>query len=338
MLPENYKNLGVLIRDPDPTDYIAGATSPLTIVEVNPEGDNRPYKPDEEHQSGSGGDKMNCVTVSSGGDIETNLNLFLIKGVASGLIQQVHIDWLNKWKFIGPDGRVKISTRWAAIQNGTTPQGNYGQDVAYWWRKNGFIPEWMLPNDQTMDWKQYYDTSCLTDEMRQCAKESLQFFEIQYEWIIGAVDESRKALKRGAVQILTAVCPGWSQGDKTPIPACNLNVQHATELLFIEPDNKHDIWDSYDPHNKQFAADYPVPFRMLYMVKPIKQEITINKNAMIAIKEIGKPAVYLQAGTKLIPFATTWENFKAEFPDAQVIEVSSGEIAKLTKSGLKITK
>lgn len=64
----------------------------------------------------------------------------------------------------------------------------------------------------------------------------------------------------------------------------------------------------------------------------------INKTDMITIKKTGSPAVYLLAGDKLIPFATTWEIYKAEFPEAQIIELSDKEFAKLKLSGLKIIK
>jgi len=44
--------------------------------------------------------------------------------------------WLLKWNFFDKDGNVRISTRWAAIQNGTTKEGNSANTVAEWWRKN----------------------------------------------------------------------------------------------------------------------------------------------------------------------------------------------------------
>lgn len=69
-----------------------------------------------------------------------------------------------------------------------------------------------------------------------------------------------------------------------------------------------------------------------------KPNFTINNKDMITIKEIGKSAVYLLAGDKIIPFATDWETYKKEFPNAQIIELSSGEINKLKKSALQITK
>jgi hypothetical protein len=279
---EENKNYGVIIVEPNPGDYIVGA-SPLPIEIINPSGNNLPYAPDEEHQSGNG-DKMDCVTVSSSGSFETIFKIIKDK------LPQSHKDWLNKWKF---GDTVQLSTRWAAIQNGTTRQGNSANQVAEWWRKNGFIPEWMLPNNQSLNWDEFYDTSCLTEEMKLCAKESLEYFSIGYEWILKDTDY-HQALQRGAIQILTAVCPGW--GSQNPIPACSLEVAHATELLNVQYNNTKDIWDSYDPHHKVFASDYPVPYRMLYLLKPI-----IKDNDMIFKKAKNDKDVYLineEFGTK----------------------------------------
>lgn len=197
------------------------------------------------------------------------------------------MEWLTKWKFFDKDGYIRLSTRWAAIQNGTTMEGNSANRVSEWWRQNGFIPEWMLPNNQELEWSQFYDTSCLTDEMRKCAEESKKLFSIKYEWILKESDY-KASLQRGAIQVLTAVCPGWSSVN--PIPACSLNVQHATELLNVQGDGKKDFWDSYDPHHKVFASDYPVPYRMLYLLKPIPQ---INEKNMILKKEKGKNDIWL---------------------------------------------
>ena len=258
-------NRGVIIQEPTPTDYIAGS-SPLVINTIF-DGDNRKYKPSEEPQSGTGGDKMDCVTVSSGNCIETILNGL----IAIGNLRKNHLDWLNKWGFI-VNGVVKTSSRWAAIQNGTNNQGNSAQVVAEWWRKNGFIPEALLPNDQTMDWNTYYDKSCITDEMRKCASESLKYFKINYEWVYGDDNELKFNLKRGAIQILTAVCSGWNNDN--PVKNCYLPVQHATELLCV--DDIRYIFDQYNPFNKQLSADYTIPYRILYMLEPIKQQVEYN--------------------------------------------------------------
>ncbi|MFA6048285.1 MAG: hypothetical protein WC737_05770 [Parcubacteria group bacterium] len=317
------QNNGVLIAPPLPTDHIAGQAD--EIEEINPSADNRPYKPAEEDQSGRGGDKMTCVTVSGGGCIETCLNLLK----AINRLPDSHLAWLNKWRFIGPDGIIRISSRWAAIQNGTTEDGAYLNAVAQWWRKNGFIPEWMLPNNQELTRAQYFNTTCLTDEMRQCAKESLEMFEIAYQWVFGGDEASIHVLKQGALQICTAVCPGWN--NQSPVPACQQQVQHATEKLFIEPDGIKDIFDSYDPHNKKLSADYPIPYKMLYMVKPLKQD------NMITIKQEGEPAIYAQSGNTLIPIGD-WDTFLLGFDKDKIVEISAEEFAKFNVAKKLIIK
>lgn len=312
------KNNGVLIAPFNPNDYIAGEGSPLTAVEINPSADNRPFKPSEEHQSGKD-DKMNCVTVSGSGCMETILNILLFNKT----LNQAQLDFLKKYPFIGADGVVRISTRWAAIQNGTTRNGNYAERVAQWYRDNGFIPEVLLPNDQTLGWDDYYNTACLTPEMKKIADESKVLFELNYEWVNGDEKNLSNNLKRGAIQLLTAVCPGWS--NMTPIPSCGYNVQHATELLYCQPTGERDIWDSYDPHNKQLAKDYPVPFRLLYL---LTQKPVIIKNDMIILKQKGQPALYVSAGNILLPFATDFETYKKDFGSAIIVELEPSEFAK----------
>ena len=313
MFLEENKNHGVIVVEFGPTDYVAGATSPLEIEIINPSGNNRLYKPSEENQHGKGADKMNCVTVSGSGCIETDLMiLWDIKK-----LPQTHIDWLNKWKFRGADGIIRTSTRFAAIQNGTTMQGNSAVTVGQWFHENGFIPEWMLPNNQDLEWNPYYDKSVITEEMKQCAKESLEYFKVNYEWVKQGDDELKKALQRGAVQILTAVCPGWNNPSAEPIKACNLAVQHATEVLqVIESGGKY-IWDSYDPHEKKLTADYPIPWRMLYLVKPL---IKNNEDNMIFIKEVGKPDIYLVNKEK---------KTKIQIVDMPTLEAMDGQFSEV---------
>jgi hypothetical protein len=274
-------NHGVLIAEPKPEDYIAGENSPLIENPINESADNRPYKPGNEKQSGLGGDKMTCVTASSGGCIETTIKMQIVLG----LLKPGQKDFLDRWKFIDEEGNIRISTRWAAIQNGTTENGNYAAVVAQWWRDNGFIPEWMLPNDQTLSREQYFNKDCLTDEMKKCADESKEFFRINYEWVTGDDSNLKKALTRGSVQILTSVCSGWNNGEQVPVPGCGLPVQHATELLFVDEAGIKHIFDTYDPFNKKLALDYNIPYRMLYLINQTKN--------MTFKKETGKPNVYL---------------------------------------------
>lgn len=324
-IKENINN-GVIIVEPNENDYIAGAASPLPIINLT-NGDNRPYKPDEENQGGSGGDKMDCVTVSGSGAIETDLNILIV----TGKMPIGHLAWLNKWGFIAADGKVRTSTRWASIQNGTTMQGNSANGVAEWFRKNGFIPESMLPNDQTMEWRDYYNTACITDEMKKCAAESLIMFSMNYEWVVGDDKDLTDHLKRGAIQILTAVCPGWTA--VSPVPACNLPIQHATELLCVESPKK-DIFDSYDPHNKTLGAGYPIPYRMLYLIQPI-----INNILMAIIKKQGEGTLYAQAGDLLVPFETDFPTYQVDFANAKIIELSPTEFAKFKiASAVALTK
>ena len=90
-------NHGVIVVEPKPEDYIVGA-SPLPIEIINPTGNNLPYAPDEEHQSGNG-DKMSCVTVSSAGCKETIFRIL----IATNKLPQAQKAWLNEWKFFDKD-------------------------------------------------------------------------------------------------------------------------------------------------------------------------------------------------------------------------------------------
>lgn len=325
-MEEEIKNRGVLIAPPTSNDYIAGEVSAIPVNEIMPS-DHRSFRPEEEDQSGRGGDKMDCVTVSSAGCLETDLNFFL----KNNLLPKETLDWANNWKFI-KDGKFQISTAFAAIQNGTSRSGNYLNTVAQWWHENGFIPEWMLPNDQTLTWDQFYNKNRITDTMRQCAKESLEHFGIFYEWVFNNNLIEQK-MKQGSIQLATACCPGWNNGDKTPVPACGLSVCHATELLEYK---ERAIFDSYDPHNKFLAQDYDLAYKMLYIVTPLKNN---NKNNAMIIKCQGQPALYVAAGDTLIPFATDFPTYQADFATAQILDLPVGEFNKFKiASAVVITK
>lgn len=52
------------------------------------------------------------------------------------------------------------------------------------------------------------------------------------------------------------------------------------------------------------------------------------KETMITIKQKDQPEIYVQSGGVLIHVATTWEEYKQAFPDANIVELDSAEFAK----------
>jgi len=57
---------------------------------------------------------------------------------------------------------------------------------------------------------------------------------------------------------------------------------------------------------------------------------SLKDKSMITYKKVGETAVYFAVGTKLIPFATTWEDYLIDFEDAVLVELSEAEFSKFT--------
>lgn len=234
------KNSGVLIREANETDWMAGAIGFQEICN-----DWTPYLPSGERQIFRFFDSMACVTFSVLNSIETQLN-FRIK---TGQMSVGSLQWLNAQGYL-ENGMVELSDRFTAKMSGTTHQGNYFGNVWDSIRNHGVIPEKDWPASQDFVWETYYAE--IPQNLKDKGQEFLKRFNTQYEIVINNGTQTNPVLntKQAPIQIATMVCGDW--GEKTH--GCGCGSQHATMLY---KDNK--IFDSYDPYNKELI-DYCIPW------------------------------------------------------------------------------
>lgn len=215
---ESVKQTGFLYKE-KPTDYMTGA-SPLVWPIVLPEGDWRSWKPSDEKQSAFTFDTMCCTTFSRLNTIETWINYFIAKGMLSA-------DQLKQLTDLGfmENGKFNASDRFTAIMSGTTPQGNYFQNVSDSCNNDGLLPEKDLPfggNNQA----EYLNKNLITPEMKIKAKKILEIFEFPYEFTTVDGDNLNASLKQTPLQVA--------------IPAPQAS--HAVELIKMDF-----IFDTYTP-------------------------------------------------------------------------------------------
>jgi len=239
------------------TDF-AGGTLPHE-VRVEDSNWNKPaYLPTGERQSGINGDKLTCVTQSNHNSFELQLNQMIVdKTIPTG-----HLVMLDEKGYLDSAGKPNFSEKYNAILNLTAKyKGNWLYKVANDARKNGLIPQTMLPEKVNENWDTYFNPVQVTPAMIEFGKEILEWFNISYEWI-----------------------------DDTSIPNLVKQLQHAPiQIVYsnhavVEINSKEellDYYDSYKPWVKERAKSTVLSYMKL-VIDPIitlPEEIKIIKDS-----------------------------------------------------------
>jgi len=171
-------NNGAFVGRED-TDF-AGGTLPFEIRVEDSDWNKPGYLPTGEKQHGKYGDRLNCVTQSNHNDYEFQLNQM----IADKTIPVGHLKWLSDKGYLDENGKVNFSEKYNSILNLTAKyKGNWLYIVANDARKNGLIPQSMLPENVDDTWDEYYNPDQITQEMLDLGKEFLTMFNLPYEWI-----------------------------------------------------------------------------------------------------------------------------------------------------------
>lgn len=267
-----------------PSDFILGVASPIKKVELLSTGDFKKYQPTGEKQyKYATFDTFSCTSFSFANVIETFVNYFKEHDYFT-------VGQLEKMNTLGffADGKFNISDRALAIMSGTMPNGNYFQNVGDAARKQGLLPEALLPfggNNQI----EYLNKSLITPELAKKAKEILDILDISYEWLALTQDQLKlihENLKYG---------PLWAA---IPIPGT-----HAVEI--IAPG---EYFDSYEPYIKSLNG---ISYVMVVNVSVKKYEQkykyfnTKSDPKMIGIKDELMKIVDTMRGECGFPFVIT---------------------------------
>lgn len=180
----------------NPTDYRTGA-SPIVWDEINLLGDWRTSLPLEEKQHNFSFDTISCTTFSALNVIETFINHLMY----NDKLTLSQLEFLNQNGYI-VNGKANFSDRFTAIMSGTTPEGNYFQNVLDSIRKDGLLPEKDFPFAGST-WAEYHDKTKITEAMKVKAKKILEVFDFFYEWveITNTQQELFNAFKQSPVQV-----------------------------------------------------------------------------------------------------------------------------------------
>lgn len=228
---EPVKQTGFLYKF-DPRDYMTGA-SPLVIPDVNPTGDWKPWQPTGEKQyKYATFDTMSCTTFSALNDIETWVKWHR----ANNHFTDKQIATLNELGF-NADGSFNCADRFTAIMSGTTPNGNYFQNVLDSIRKDGLLPEAILPFGGN-SWNEYHNPALITQVMKDTAKKILDILDISYEWSpTNTINTDLKkcpiqgAIPETATHAVEIIAPGFYFDSYEPYVKPLPVVQYAMKII-----------------------------------------------------------------------------------------------------------
>lgn len=276
---------GLQVVDPSALDWKAGQETGIVSTPENVGSDWRPHLPIPKCQlimvNGiSYGDTESCTNFSITNDVAMYLQ-FLIDTKQMPAPQLAFLQ--NNGYII--NSKVDLSPRFSAITSGTT--GTDGNNLPNVWqtlRTQGIVPdadcpfptaEWaakIATGSYTVEdlWAIWFDKSAVTAAATAKAEEFLTYFEFQYQWVSypgaeGTPTSLKQALITAPLQIATAVCAGWNTS--VPIQGCGAGSAHATTLTDVEP-TVYDIFDHYNPYQKEFALDYVITYAMQGVVIP----------------------------------------------------------------------
>jgi hypothetical protein len=268
------ENTGLLIRAPQPTDWIAGGETGIALTARNAKANWKDYLPGPERQKGRKVETMACVTYSALNSVETQIRWM----IAAGMISNKLIEQMTALGYFDANCNLNFSDRFTAKMSGTGKSGNYLTAVWDSIRNHGLVPEKDWPGDvDNFTWDEYYKE--IPQAIKDKAQKAREIFEVKYEfvWENGNGDKKiHSHLAQAPLQLAAPVCKPWAGGT---IKACGSTVpQHATQIFGYELGTSVEIFDTYDPFTKKLAWDYPMPYILKGLVD-LKQAVTAPNTA-----------------------------------------------------------
>lgn len=280
---EENKNSGLLIVPLSPKAFVFGAESGVAPKERLPKGDWHKYTPTGEYQSiPFKYDTMSCTTFSGLNSLEEQANFLKETEMTAE-----QIELCKSLGYIDEKGSFNFNDWFSANMSGTMPNGNDFGSVWESFRKHGVIGQ--KKGYQVGDFKtitEWLDRTKVTTEHKNEGLKFLDIFEIEYEFILLGVSNPEiiaQHLKHAPIHIGTPVCSGWNKKGK-PVQKCDLPIQHATLVHGSVPKKVTQIFDHYDPLNKELAWDYSIPYAVKGVLKlrtakpkPVKPQFVFTK-------------------------------------------------------------
>ena len=253
---------------------VKGVFSPtLPYMPLLQDGNSIPYFGTYSPQHMGMFDTSCCWDFSGVNIVETRLQILWVLG----LIPQDTKDWLVKNSYCDVNGVFNLSDRWVAIISGVKSNGNYQQNFWNIASQVGLIPNSMLPYDPNQAYKDntqadfnndYFNVNVITPDMRAMGLEFLKRFDVAGQTTTGGFYKDISTmlltyLKEGSMQIGIPVPQDgtWNQVN-VQYPKGNYNAQHAVELSNFDSTKPFpfQIYDSYQPNQKNLSQDYYIPY------------------------------------------------------------------------------
>ena len=274
-----------------PEDWVFGATSKPCIALI-PESEREKYLPIGEVQAGKQ-DTGDCATRAPTNILEAKFN-YLYR---NNKLRPENKKWLEDNGYI-QGYSVTFSDAFNAILSDTQRTGNSLKAPLESIRKNGLIPNRMIPLGKEMMWEEYHDPKRITQEMRNLGQEFLRRFTINYE--ICKDDKFIELLKTDIIDVAAHAWPVMVNG-VYPKTAGDFN--HAF-ILFNLP--AYQAFDSYEEkpsdYTKNLAPDYvfwDTGYRVYISAETTPEDREIQKTVFDTLSKFGL----------LSFFADWWDRF-----------------------------
>lgn len=265
----------VIIDELDPRTWIAGAESGVPYKELLQAPDWSPFMPTYENQIRDGFDAVSCVTYQGLSSLEFQLERMRQRG----LLRKEILDFFIDNGYIDSNNKINFSDRFSSIMSGTTWHGNNMTNPMDSFRRDGVIPEKMLPYPDLTQFKDadgritrdyecfkfYSNPAVITQEMKDLGKKFLKFFDIRYEVVYYNnmaplnLNVIRYHLKHAPLSFAAPVASG--EGGDSVIPGVGCGAGHARLIYRDMPEDQwHTIFDSFARATKKLGRDWCIPY------------------------------------------------------------------------------
>lgn len=231
-----------------PEEYILGGNEAPQEV-LQPDGQWGAFLPPDEMQSRNGLETMNCTNY--------------------GTLNAIEILMRRRYGVV-----IDHSERFLGVLSGTTPTGNDPHRVCEAIRKNGAIPEEMLPFGPDIDtWSEYYAPKPMTERFLSEGREWLTRWLFKHEWVwtFGtALAEKQRRLKDALTfSPVNVSVLAWKERNglyyKTPGEGDN----HWCTVYGYEDGVAWLVLDHYDQTKKRLEWNYDFQMAKRYHVERI---------------------------------------------------------------------
>ena len=225
-------------------DYVFGGTGNLGLAEYQPSGQWDKYLPTKEMQKRHGVETYSCVSF--------------------GTLNCVEILLKRLW-----DLKDNYSDRYLAIMSETKPTGNSPQKVAEALRKNGCIPEEMLPFSPDIDNWDEYQTGVLSKHLVE-GRKWLQNYVYKHDWVFtgGSVKTKQNKLKQALKSSPCGVSVNaWKMKNGYYYKDKGDRDNHWCTCYGYKEGKYWKIFDHYDNTKKKLDWDYNFGYAKRYVLE-----------------------------------------------------------------------